>query len=486
MKKLLLLIAIIPLIAMSCKKDPSAEAAHFTINYEDIALGATSVTITVTFSYPSAIDYIKGYVSEHNDMSNASEVFAVIYQNTFVIRFDDLTPNKHYYYQYEYSTGVDLNTTEIKGFTTNDYSAPTVTTAEVSEITASTAVCGGVVVDDGGLTVTARGVCWSLSHNPTINDNHTSDGQGVGSFVSNLTITGLDTYYVRAYATNSNGTSYGDEKSFAVYIPKSGLFSVSDTKQVRLALGNLQYQASTNTWRFAEHSWDFVGYENYYHEMIPGNVFEFGEECDNELASSTYSGWIDRFAWGTSGYNHGAVCYQPWSTESTASNYYAYGIAGFNLYNMSGMADWGYNPISNGGNQENQWRTMTDEEFIYLVNRNNRRNCRAAYVNGVPGFIMLPDDWNESTYQLNNYNFISNIVSSQDWTNVIEKAGAVFLPLPDKPSHNTVDKYWTSSCLTNGQPYSVYNTSNTDFPSLTPNLDFGYRRCMVRLVRDEE
>ena len=76
-------------------------------------------------------------------------------------------------------------------------------------------MCGGNVTSDGNLDVTARGVCWSTSPNPTISNSKTTDGTGTGSFTSN--VTGLaegTTYYVRAYATNSKGTAYGAEKSF--------------------------------------------------------------------------------------------------------------------------------------------------------------------------------------------------------------------------------------------------------------------------------
>ena len=92
---------------------------------------------------------------------------------------------------------------------------PTVTTATVSDITETTATCGGNVTNNGGATVTARGVCWSTSQNPTLSDSYTTDGNGTGAF--NSTITGLTantTYYVRAYATNSVGTAYGSEQSF--------------------------------------------------------------------------------------------------------------------------------------------------------------------------------------------------------------------------------------------------------------------------------
>ncbi len=91
---------------------------------------------------------------------------------------------------------------------------PKVTTAEVTDVTQSAATCGGEVTSDGNSTTT-RGVCWSPADTPTIEDNHTVDGTGEGVFVSE--ITGLApnvTYYVRAYATNSQGTAYGLTKEF--------------------------------------------------------------------------------------------------------------------------------------------------------------------------------------------------------------------------------------------------------------------------------
>ena len=103
---------------------------------------------------------------------------------------------------------------EIKVRTLTSF-LPGVTTSNVTSITLNSAVCGGNVTADGNLDVTARGVCWSTSPNPTITDNKTTDGTGRGNFTSN--ITGLadgTTYYVRAYAINGKGTAYGEEKSF--------------------------------------------------------------------------------------------------------------------------------------------------------------------------------------------------------------------------------------------------------------------------------
>ena len=92
---------------------------------------------------------------------------------------------------------------------------PTVTTSVVSDITTNSATSGGNVTLQGSSTVTARGVCWSTSQNPTISDNKTYDGTGTGSFTSSLTGLSASTkYYIKAYATNQSGTSYGNQVSF--------------------------------------------------------------------------------------------------------------------------------------------------------------------------------------------------------------------------------------------------------------------------------
>jgi M6 family metalloprotease-like protein/uncharacterized protein (TIGR02145 family) len=91
----------------------------------------------------------------------------------------------------------------------------TITTAAVGNITGVDATSGGTISTDGGLPVTSRGVCWSLLPNPTLTDNHTVDGTGTGSFISNITgLTPLTTYHVRAYATNNIGTAFGNDLTF--------------------------------------------------------------------------------------------------------------------------------------------------------------------------------------------------------------------------------------------------------------------------------
>ena len=94
---------------------------------------------------------------------------------------------------------------------TTPTSIPTVTTAQPTDVTFSAATCGGNIITDGGAAVISRGVCWSTSQNPTLNDNYTAGNSATSSYTCTLTdLTPNTTYYVRAYATNSVGTAYGN------------------------------------------------------------------------------------------------------------------------------------------------------------------------------------------------------------------------------------------------------------------------------------
>lgn len=104
-------------------------------------------------------------------------------------------------------------------FSETQHQLPIVTTNTITSITANSATCGGDVTSNGASSVTARGVCWSTSQNPTVSESYTTDGSGTGSFTSNITgLTTGTTYYVRAYATNSAGTSYGEQRSFTAVV----------------------------------------------------------------------------------------------------------------------------------------------------------------------------------------------------------------------------------------------------------------------------
>ena len=146
-------------------------------------------------STPDAVDYTN------------FAYFLVFGEDFFQIGYDDVT------YRY---FGMNIRPVSGGNFEGPAAQCAFVDTYEVSEITATTAICGGNVTTDNGSSVTAKGICWSDTYmEPTINEEKTTVGSGIGSFTSQLTnLKPYTTYYVRAYATNSVGTSYGEMFSF--------------------------------------------------------------------------------------------------------------------------------------------------------------------------------------------------------------------------------------------------------------------------------
>ena len=110
---------------------------------------------------------------------------------------------------------------------------PTLTTNSITNITGTTASSGGNISGDGGTSITTRGVCWSVNPSPTILNNITTNGTGIGTFSSNLT--GLmpgTTYYVRAYATNAAGTAYGNQISFTTSTSTTGINDTINSEEL--------------------------------------------------------------------------------------------------------------------------------------------------------------------------------------------------------------------------------------------------------------
>lgn len=247
--------------------------------------------------------------------------------------------------------------------------------------------------------------------------------------------------------TEQNGPGMSTSKDGAL----PGKFSVSTATQVHFSRGNLQYQASTGTWRFAEHQYDLIG-------------------SDNSNISRTYSGWIDLFGWGKGS--------NPTDTSTIYNDY-------------STFVDWGVNSISNGGNTPNQWRTLTSDEWAYLCNtRANAADLRSqATVNSVHGYIFLPDDFvlpAGFTFYANSNAWATNIYTELEWSK-LEAAGAVFLPAAGYRYGTAVygvgsdGSYWSAT-----PPYdtniacSLYFHSRSLDPQGYIGRNFG---VSVRLVR---
>ena len=263
----------------------------------------------------------------------------------------------------------------------------------------------------------------------------------------------------------------------------NGLFSVSATKQVYFSKGNLQYIGSAgngddnNTgayWKFAENQWDNFGNES-------GHSGSSNQNADRDL-----------FRWATSGYNHGARAYQPWSTDNTSSSYNAYGAWNKNLYDskddgsMKGQADWGYNAISNGGNLEGQWRTLTTQEWQYVFNTRSMANVDFRYTLGkrvkdVLGIIIYPDDYAGSA--------VSSDLSEEEWA-AYQAAGCVFLPAAGCITTNWLNVgsfgyYWSaSSYYPSNDQTVVYSVGFSNKSLKADKTDGRSYRLSVRLVRD--
>lgn len=280
-----------------------------------------------------------------------------------------------------------------------------------------------------------------------------------------------------------------------------GLFTINASgKQVRIAQGNLQYTASSNTWSFAEKQYIAIG-------NAAGNNY-FGAD------RSTQSDPIDLFGWGTSGWDNGNVKYMPYDNDKNGSNTYGYGYgpkykSGLTYHSNVSLtgdyeeSDWGvHNSISNGGGEAGIWRTLTSNEWNNILNVRHASTVSSvsdaryakATVNGVNGLIIFPDTYSHpkgvsiptSINTTGSGGWTGNIYSDTDWEKM-EAAGAVFLPITARTgiatvSNATTGYYWSTTVGgTAGRALYMYFW-NMDINTQI-QLD-RYYGCAVRLVRD--
>jgi hypothetical protein len=235
-----------------------------------------------------------------------------------------------------------------------------------------------------------------------------------------------------------------------------GKFTInSGGGKVYFSQGNLQYQASTDTWRFTTSQYEAIG-------------------SGNSNVSASYDGWIDSFGWGSGN--------QPTQTSEDPNVY-------------STFVDWGTNAISNGGNTANLWRTLSESEWTYLVfTRPNASSKRGrATIDGMYCFVLLPDDWVlpsglSFTPDANNW---TNVYTAEQWAQM-EAAGAVCLPASgsraggaNNTNVNNFNEwccYWSSTSANSTQGYNLWITNNHIGTTDKGNYQMG---ASVRLVYEK-
>ena len=335
-------------------------------------------------------------------------------------------------------------------------------------------------------------------------------------------------YCSKPSVTFAAGAYYQTTLKMSSQLGLTGQFSVSNTKKVVFSQGNLQWFYGENIHKtrvagsavingsnnynggvfvFADHQWDICGTNNGGTDRASGNI-------ESKINDFTTSKRIDLFAYGTSGYKYSSTYYLNRPFTICNGTYWSSSCA-YGETDMAGTnSDWGvFNAILNGGDATNMWRTLTKNEWDYLINTRDGATDKRGFatVNGVRGLIILPDTWSGSaiTPETNlmsatdnppaTVNWAANTYDGADWT-TMEANGALFLPASGQVTeatgsavsgHNVADNnagvsYWTAT--RGGSSYKAYAFDlgyNAEIHWRFDNSSRGFARA-VRLVRDVE
>ena len=305
----------------------------------------------------------------------------------------------------------------------------------------------------------------------------------LNKFTISVTVQNKDDVEMEYTFTKTQASSHALLRAQIGYAPAKfgGRFHYGTGSQyVRFAPGNLQYQARIDpftdhgTWRFAKHQWDLVDND----PSTSGNA--------TRVDRNTQEDWIDLFGYGTSGEDREQNAYQPWDTSIVDADYISCNLSDYYVW-----SDWGWNnPISNGGDMPEKWRTP---DWDLIISNNP---VAYAQVNGVYGIIILPVDYSHPLPQaLNLYtngssgindNYGANIISFADWPKM-EVAGAIFLPAAGMRIGTNLNVflestgcYWSSTGYGNGQAYVLQFGPGNISSSYRHPVSHG---CAVRLIR---
>lgn len=234
MKKVYLYILILLTICVSCDRDSDVTVASLTIKSENITTSYTSITLQCSFESNAKIAAICVEYATSQDFSEYQSITMYKDQSDmFSATIYDLQANTTYFIRYRVSNAVSyIISDDVHTAVTLPSTLPQVITGTVSNITNSSASLSGIVQDDTGAEVSERGVCYSISSNPSITDNKLISGSGIGDFLVNISqLQEATTYYARTYAVNKNGVGYGKQVSFTTLVfgqPKVNTIAISN------------------------------------------------------------------------------------------------------------------------------------------------------------------------------------------------------------------------------------------------------------------
>lgn len=311
--------------------------------------------------------------------------------------------------------------------------SPGISSTAISSVTLNSAISGGSVTSDRGATVTVRGVCWSTSTNPTITNSKTEDGSGLGNFTSSLLgLSGNTTYYLKAYATNSVGTSYGTELVFKTYTG-----TVSDLD------GNV-YNTIT------------IGSQIWMAENLRTTT-----NRSNSIPTATFPGSATLYSTRPQ--------YQ-WAYNNDESNVATYGRL-YTVYAVIG----GYNACPTGWHvpSDSEWNTLSD----YLISN--------SYGYGGSGddiskSLASPFGWVIS----NTIGYVGNDQASNN------KSGFSALPGGKRHEAGGFEEvgnsgiWWSSSLSANQEIATTRTISNNNYNTLIKSSNAGWAGLSVRCVKD--
>lgn len=239
------LLSIVSILAIinSCKKDDNGESTPSLITLEVSNITNISAYSGAEIKDKGKYEIIRQGICWSTKPNPTIADFHVKDNSdsvAFMMKITDLIPNTKYYlraYATNYISTVYGN--EIEFQTTGE--KPALSTNSVNIKTYHSIECGGNISSDGGDQILAKGVCWGENSEPSITDNKTIEDQGAGLFTSNITNLKSNTkYYIRAYATNSVGTTYGDVKSFTLWlnVPEDSILDIDGNTYHTIRIGD--------------------------------------------------------------------------------------------------------------------------------------------------------------------------------------------------------------------------------------------------------